>query len=477
MYSKNHKKLFTSIFLFSFFISLFCTLSGQVNLIPNHSFEEVDCTLVHELGGFNGEAEPWYSVFNTPDIYNNCNDNSNITGVPVNRGGYQEARTGVGYAHIYNHNTLPRTTEYFGVRLTTALKKDKIYYIRFFVSVTNNDQIIPVNTCVSDAIAIAFADYQYIGEEELGAETIPPFEPAIANPVGNILRDTFNWIPISGCYQANGTERYAIIGGFRRSADTFTEHCIGVTSTTLYIEDVGVYPYDPLPDTLLLCEGKSLDIGGQFLDGLYLWNTGATDSIITVTQAGTYILNTDMGNCILSDTVEVISYRSDAEVVNDTTICEDEPWQAQFDLVGEYTWSTGSSDAAITIQEAGFYVLTVTNDCGIFEYEIEVETEECVCNVYIPNAFSPNFDGINDYLTCYIGCDFSYQNRRFQVFDRWGSLVYQSKDIIPENIQWDGTFRNKPLDEGIYVWFFEYEYTRNGVIYEKQLHGEVTLLR
>lgn len=471
MYLKVNRNLFILIYLAPFI------LYGQVNLIPNPSFEEVDCNLVHESGEFNGKAEPWYNVFKTPDIFNGCGANTYWAGVPVNNGCYQEARTGIGYARIYTYSSTPKTTEYFGVQLLSNLKKNQIYYVRFFVSVTNGDCLVPGDSCVSDAIALAFADYHYIGEEELGAETIPPFEPAISNPRGNILRDTLNWIPISGCYQADGTESHAIIGSFRRSADSISENCIGATATDLYIEDVGVYPYDPLPDTLLLCEGESLDIGGQFLDGLYLWNTGATDSIITVAQAGIYILNTDMGNCILSDTVEVISYGSDAEVVNDTTICEDEPWQAQFDLVGEYTWSTGSSDAAITIQEAGFYVLTVTNDCGIFEYEIEVETEECVCNVYIPNAFSPNFDGINDYLTCYIGCDFSYQNRRFQVFDRWGSLVYQSKDIIPENIQWDGTFRNKPLDEGIYVWFFEYEYTRNGVIYEKQLHGEVTLLR
>jgi gliding motility-associated-like protein len=75
--------------------------------------------------------------------------------------------------------------------------------------------------------------------------------------------------------------------------------------------------------------------------------------------------------------------------------------------------------------------------------------------VYLPNIFSPNGDGINDYWEAYK----SNAVGRFlslKVFSRWGELLYV--DLTPDaNVRWDGTSNGKPAPQGVYICFVEYE--------------------
>jgi gliding motility-associated-like protein len=95
--------------------------------------------------------------------------------------------------------------------------------------------------------------------------------------------------------------------------------------------------------------------------------------------------------------------------------------------------------------------------------------------VFIPNAFSPNGDGINDYykpicagLNAYI----------FEIYDRWGQLVYSD---TPESKGWDGTFRGKKLEAGAYVFrlsaigFLKSPYTNDAKVVERK--GMIYLVR
>ena len=96
-------------------------------------------------------------------------------------------------------------------------------------------------------------------------------------------------------------------------------------------------------------------------------------------------------------------------------------------------------------------------------------------NVYVPNAFSPNGDGINDGLTIYADASISLV-KSFKIFDRWGALVFENANFQPNdsNLGWDGTIKGKPLQSGVYV--FTAEVLRvDGEL--DAIHGEVTLLR
>lgn len=95
--------------------------------------------------------------------------------------------------------------------------------------------------------------------------------------------------------------------------------------------------------------------------------------------------------------------------------------------------------------------------------------------IYVPNAFSPDGDGLNDYFTLY-GGPAARRIRTLKVFDRWGELIFE-KDDIPlneESAGWDGTFNGQRLNNAVFVFFAEVEFIDSFVrIYE----GDITLLR
>ncbi len=95
--------------------------------------------------------------------------------------------------------------------------------------------------------------------------------------------------------------------------------------------------------------------------------------------------------------------------------------------------------------------------------------------VYIPNAFSPDGDGINDYFILF-GGPAAKTIKTLKIFSRWGSLVFEQNDIsLGEEINgWDGTFKGQPLSPGVYAFVAEIEFIDDEVLL---LEGDVTLMR
>jgi gliding motility-associated-like protein len=448
---------------------------GQ-NLVPNAGFDDlIDCPTERSQIYF---APPWTTASDgTPDLFNECSPNGllQVPNAGIHYDSYQPPRSGGGYAGIvvfYNYNA-DWFSEYLQVPLNEPLKANKSYYLRFYVSPDRSPS--EDNWIYTDAVGLALSDTMYY--KDLQPHEVIPLEPVIENR-GQIITDTAGWTKISGCYTANGSERYAIIGNFRTEDET--EVVIGNPNYSLhgnnfYIEDVLITPFDPLPDTILLCDGMPEELNAGFLDATYLWNTGGTDSVITISQSGQYTIEAFIENCTLRDTVMVLDTRETDNFPSDTVICRDEPLRLSPPLPGEYQWSDGSQGSEIVITSSGNYAVSVTNECGEFIFSTKVEAEDCACNIYVPNAFSPNGDGINDFLEVYVGCDFEYEMKRFGVFDRWGGQVYTSgADEAPA---WDGSARGKPLAPGIYVWFLEFETLRNGVAEKHLEKGEVSVVR
>lgn len=79
--------------------------------------------------------------------------------------------------------------------------------------------------------------------------------------------------------------------------------------------------------------------------------------------------------------------------------------------------------------------------------------EATVPVVYIPNSFSPNHDGINDIFSIYAGVPITTV-RNLAIYDRWGNALY-NQSYLPVNdpsAGWNGTFRGKTMDPGVYVY-------------------------
>lgn len=96
------------------------------------------------------------------------------------------------------------------------------------------------------------------------------------------------------------------------------------------------------------------------------------------------------------------------------------------------------------------------------------------CPWYIPNAFSPNNDGINDVFRPFTGTECQISDYTIRIFNRWGSLVFESNNI---ETAWDGTFRNQPAPQGVYLYAIQYTAETNGRSRVFVQSGEITLLR
>ncbi len=95
-------------------------------------------------------------------------------------------------------------------------------------------------------------------------------------------------------------------------------------------------------------------------------------------------------------------------------------------------------------------------------------------NMFVPNTFSPNKDGVNDRFFPRGTGVFNIKSLR--IFNRWGQLVYERTNFLPnaEGDGWDGTFNGLPVDSDVYVYMMEIICQNNSVIPFK---GNVTLLR
>ncbi|MCB0589558.1 MAG: gliding motility-associated C-terminal domain-containing protein, partial [Phaeodactylibacter sp.] len=104
--------------------------------------------------------------------------------------------------------------------------------------------------------------------------------------------------------------------------------------------------------------------------------------------------------------------------------------------------------------------------------EVRVNFEQ---KVYIPTAFSPNEDGRNDLFYLYGGAGVA-NILRLRVFGRWGELIYDEQNLAPNQPGrgWDGTFRGRKLNPGVFVYVAEVEFINGQVAVFK---GEVNLVR
>lgn len=137
--------------------------------------------------------------------------------------------------------------------------------------------------------------------------------------------------------------------------------------------------------------------------------------------------------------------------------------------------ATNALDAVLKPTFTTTYTLTLTDAGGCTISDQITFIVDRARPIFVPNAFSPNGDGINDTFTLYAGT--SVDNiEQLRIFDRWGNLLYDRKDFQANNpdLGWDGSFRNQLLNPGVFTYVFEVLYMdgETGVI-----SGEVALVK
>lgn len=102
-------------------------------------------------------------------------------------------------------------------------------------------------------------------------------------------------------------------------------------------------------------------------------------------------------------------------------------------------------------QESYTVKLVVTDTAGCADSTFHIIKVQGNCNIAVPSAFTPNGDGKNDYL--YPLNAFKATNLIFRVFDRYGQLVFETREWINK---WDGTVNGAPQPTGTYAWVLSY---------------------
>jgi gliding motility-associated-like protein len=232
-------------------------------------------------------------------------------------------------------------------------------------------------------------------------------------------------------------------------------------------------PVVTLDQTPTLCTGavRQLDAGAF---SSYTWSTGQFSRTINVSNAGTYAVTvTDNNGCTGngSTTITTMFPQPGGFLPLDTNFCNYASLTLQASSVyNSYTWSTGAVSPSITINQPGTYWLQVTdnNNCE-GRSTVQVVMKQCLKGLYIPNAFTPGYDGKNDIFKPMLFGD--VQKFEFAIYNRWGNLLFRSKD---PNKGWDGSFEGKECASQVYVWTCIYQLSGEENKVEK---GTVTLIR
>jgi gliding motility-associated-like protein len=126
------------------------------------------------------------------------------------------------------------------------------------------------------------------------------------------------------------------------------------------------------------------------------------------------------------------------------------------------------SNAMVKPEVNTTYYVTFTDVNGCQATDSVLVYVNFIEGIGVPQAFSPNGDGNNDVLFVR---GFGIENLKFSVYNRYGQLVFETTD---QNIGWDGMFKGREENPGVFVWVLEYTFINgNGGL----TSGNTTLIR
>ena len=208
---------------------------------------------------------------------------------------------------------------------------------------------------------------------------------------------------------------------------------------------------------------------------LYEWQDGSTQANFITGDLGEYsVIVVDSNGCFQYDTVVVISYYDvpPDDLVPDTIVCPDVPrFLMAPDNYISYEWNDGSTEQSLEIDQPGTYWVRVTNEHNCVNTDTIFVKAECPTGIWVPNAFSPNGDGINDFFTA-IG--YNVTEYHMSIFNRWGEIIYITDQM---DDGWDGKYEGRDSEVGAYVYLISFIGELNGLTSSGTYKGNVTLVR
>ncbi len=245
-------------------------------------------------------------------------------------------------------------------------------------------------------------------------------------------------------------------------------------SDSIFVSTSNPPEFDLGNDTTI-CLGTAIPLELQFnYPVTYLWNTGSRKPNITAEETGEYILTVTDSLCSFTDNkfvttnTPIIDYNTYAQVLclSDTLVVDLFCTNCSFLPSNSPTYS----DTIFIGDSLQFYTETSLGCPYSEDFIVELD-RNCDYDLYVPNAFSPNGDGTNDFFKP-ISYTPEIAEYTFIIHNRWGEQLFATDRYEDA---WDGRFRGNLVKPNTYVWMVTLRYKNLPDSYRYK--GTVTVLR
>ncbi len=365
------------------------------------------------------------------------------------------------------------------------------------------DSIVTVT--VEEVLPIQTTEiYQACSGENIsyGGTTILAGTSEVFNATGYQGCDSIITVTVTEILPQTATENYSVCAdetyeynGVSLTAGTSEDFTFtgyqGCDSTVTVVVDA----FAPLTldlSTDVICPGSSIgeitvnNISGGAPPYQYSINGSVPQAELVFTDLtpGEYtILMTDDNSCQQEETITIETYEPVELTFEESYMipCEEQSIMLRpsgisgltNDLV--LTWEGTEEGMEYEVTTPGIYAVEATNSCGTQTFSVNVELEDFAGDIiYIPNAFSPNGDGINDAFKPSMSVLSNVVDYELNIFTRWGSRVFSSNDA---QLGWDGGVARTRQNSGVYIYTLSAKVNVCGRTIDVQESGDVTLLR
>lgn len=269
---------------------------------------------------------------------------------------------------------------------------------------------------------------------------------------------SFQWSPSAGLSNTSISNPIASPSASTTYSVTVTDinGCSADTNMIVMVHPnpvVNITPSNPV-----ICSGELVTLQAQG-NGVFNWSTGETTSTIVITpgSSGLYSVTvTDPNQCTASaNTTVTVEQRPNANAGADETIFKGESVALNATGGNNYFWFPS---ADLSCSNCANPIATPNSDvqyCVVVSNLINCSDTDCVfitvvpdIHIFIPNVFSPNLDGSNDYFRLYGNLE-NVKQVEVNVWNRWGEKMFYSNDIY---FSWDGLYQGKRVLPGVYVY-------------------------
>ena len=251
------------------------------------------------------------------------------------------------------------------------------------------------------------------------------------------------------------------------------------TDTATAMITVSPAPVVDLGPDQTICNGQNYTLNAGNPGVGYIWNNGSTSQTIVVSGSGTYWVIVGVNNCLAKDTVK--TFIAPAIHLHDSSLCTISPIVLDPGSgASSYLWSNGSTTQTISVEASGNYWVTAMFGSCPSADTARITGEAGLGTLYVPNAFTPNSDNLNE---TFLAKGTGITSFDMSIFDRWGNLLFTSDDL---NKGWDGKIEGghyilkqdgeEVSQEDVYIWKIDYT-TQCFPSVKNKLMGHVSIVK